>query len=56
MNDSGDLPSPKGYGKACENGLRGSEFHSLTVLSLPAIAQRATAGRRSRSPILNTED
>ena len=32
VDDSGDLPSRKRYGKACENGLRGSEFHSLTVL------------------------
>ena len=31
VDDSGDLPSRKRYGKARENGLRGSEFHSLTV-------------------------
>ena len=56
VNENGDLPSRKRYGKARENGLRGSEFHSLTVLVARYRPPADESGRRERITSLKTEE
>jgi len=41
VNENGDLPSPKGYGKARENGGRFVMLRTRQSLSSPALVNRS---------------